>query len=151
MNPTEAILNGLSSIKNWMSSVRDWWPSSQNIGFQIVINGIAALGSSLLLKYSGLLTDSSAFTPAKFGVASVVLFTVMVFVTAISSFRREDVKYLLTLSMIVAVVSLYQWTYSFPNVVTEPWSVFAAQLPVLGLIIACLCTLKMWTNSKLIL
>ena len=121
-------------------------PSSQNLGFQIVINGIASLGGAVVLEYGGLLTTESQFTPAQFGVASVVLFATMTFVTAVSSFRSEDVKYLLTLSTIIAVVSLYQWTYSFPNVVTEPWSVFAVQLPVLGLIAASLCTLKMWTE-----
>lgn len=103
---------------------------------QVGINMIAAVGSTLILQFGDVLSSDPQYTITQLATSSIILFSTITIATVISSFEREDAKYLFVISILIAFTALYQWTYSFPDLATEPWSIFAAQLPILGLMAA---------------
>lgn len=75
----------------------------------LLLGAISSMIGTLVPKFSGLVGDSE-FTVAQFAVTLLVLFAVSTVSAVAPSLRREDARYVLVLSLVTAIVAVYQWT-----------------------------------------
>lgn len=107
---------------------------------------VATFIITYIFRVSGLLTQQEV-TLSQLGLVAVLFFVSTITVSSVMSFQREDSKYLFGMSLILGLVSLFQWTYSFQTLANEPWSMVAAQLPLIVTICAFTYLLKDWTGE----